>query len=308
MQLDDMRIFVATVDAHNFTAAASRLSLSKQFVSRRVMALEEALGVRLLIRNTRKLAVTELGQEFYERARRILGEVAEAEQAMSLRRASPHGLLRVSAPMSFGMAHLSPLVAMFLKKHPDVRFDMELSDRIVDVVGEGFDMAIRIGTLADSTLIAQKLAEVRMVACCSPHYLRRRGTPTAPADLKRHACLPYGHGGPANWDFVVDGAHQAVEVHGPLRANNGELIRDAAIAGLGIARLPDFIVSAALEAGTLVTVLEPFLPGAAALYAVYPQHRQSSTTIQTLTAFLREHLAAASARWSTPRAAPKKAR
>lgn len=291
MQLEDMRIFVTTVDAHNFTAAANRLSLSKQFVSRRVMALEESLGVRLLIRNTRKLAVTDLGQEFYERARRILGEVADAEQAMSLRRATPHGLLRVSAPMSFGMVHLSPLVAMFLKKHADVRFDMELSDRLVDVVGEGFDMAIRIGTLADSTLIAQKLAEVRMVVCCSPQYLRRRGKPASPADLERHACLLYGHGGPANWEFVVDGAHKAVEVHGPLRANNGELIRDAAIAGLGIARLPDFIVAGGINSGQLVAVLEPFLPRATALYAVYPQHRQSSTSIQAFIAFLREQLA-----------------
>lgn len=290
MQLEDMRIFVTTVDAHNFTAAANRLSLSKQFVSRRVMALEESLGVRLLIRNTRKLAVTDLGQEFYERARRILGEVADAEQAMSLRRAAPHGLLRVSAPMSFGMVHLSPLVAMFLKKHADVRFDMELSDRTVDVVGEGFDMAIRIGTLADSTLIAQKLAEVRMVASCSPQYLRRRGTPAAPVDLERHACLLYGHGGPATWEFVVDGAHKAIEVHGPLRANNGELIRDAAIAGLGIARLPDFIVAGGINAGQLVPVLEPFLPHASALYAVYPQHRQSSSTIQAFIAFLREQL------------------
>jgi DNA-binding transcriptional LysR family regulator len=291
MQLEDMRIFVTTVDARNFTAAANRLSLSKQFVSRRVMALEESLGVRLLIRNTRKLAVTDLGQEFYERARRILGEVTDAEQAMSQRRAAPHGLLRISAPMSFGMVHLSPLVAMFLKKHADVRFDMELSDRTVDVVGEGFDMAIRIGTLADSTLIAQKLAEVRMVVCCSPQYLRRRGKPASPADLQRHACLLYGHGGLANWEFVVDGAHQAIEVHGPLRANNGELIRDASSAGLGIARLPDFIVAGAINAGQLVTVLEPFLPRATALYAVYPQHRQSSTTIQAFVAFLREQLA-----------------
>ncbi|MEA3132149.1 MAG: hypothetical protein QOF46_3944, partial [Paraburkholderia sp.] len=203
MQIDDMRIFVATVDAHNFTAAAKRLALSKQFVSRRVMALEEALGVQLLIRNTRKLAVTELGQEFYERARRILGEVEDAEQAMSLRRAGPRGLLRVSAPMSFGMMHLSPLVANFLREHGDVRFDMELSDRTVDVVGEGFDMAIRIGTLPDSTLIAQKLVDVRMVACCSPGYVRRRGAPRRPAELARHSCLLYGHGGVVSWDFVV---------------------------------------------------------------------------------------------------------
>ncbi|CAE6723472.1 LysR family transcriptional regulator [Paraburkholderia haematera] len=290
MQLDDMRIFVATVDAHNFTAAAKRLALSKQFVSRRVMALEEALGVQLLIRNTRKLAVTELGQEFYERARRILGEVEDAEQAMSLRRAGPRGLLRVSAPMSFGMMHLSPLVAGFLREHGDVRFDMELSDRTVDVVGEGFDMAIRIGTLQDSTLIAQKLVDVRMVACCSPGYVRRRGAPAHPADLVRHSCLLYGHGGAVSWDFVVDGVLKGFEVRGPLRANNGELVRDAAVAGLGIVRLPDFIVAEALGRGQLVTVLEEFLPSAATVYAVYPQHRQSSVTIRVFVEFLRAKL------------------
>ncbi|CAE6726214.1 LysR family transcriptional regulator [Paraburkholderia nemoris] len=290
MQLDDMRIFVATVDAHNFTAAAKRLALSKQFVSRRVMALEEALGVQLLIRNTRKLAVTELGQEFYERARRILGEVEDAEQAMSLRRAGPRGLLRVSAPMSFGMMHLSPLVASFLREHADVRFDMELSDRTVDVVGEGFDMAIRIGALPDSTLIAQKLVDVRMVVCCSPGYVRRRGAPVVPADLARHSCLLYGHGGVVSWDFVVDGVSKGVEVNGPLRANNGELIRDAAVAGLGIVRLPDFIVADAVGSGLLVTVLEEFLPSAATVYAVYPQHRQSSVSIRVFVEFLRGEL------------------
>jgi DNA-binding transcriptional LysR family regulator len=290
MQLDDMRIFVAAVDAHNFTAAANRLSLSKQFVSRRVMALEEALGVRLLVRNTRKLAVTELGEEFYERAKRILGEVESAEQAMSLRRAGPRGLLRVSAPMSFGTLHLSPLVAAFLRKHAEMRFDMELSDRTVDVVGEGFDMAIRIGTLSDSTLIAQPLADVRMVVCCSPEYRRRCGVPGAPADLERHACLLYGHGGPVNWEFIVAGRGKAFEVRGPLRANNGELIRDAAIAGLGIALLPDFIVSDAVKNKQLIPLLEAFVPRASKVYAVYPQHRQSSATIRAFTLFLREQL------------------
>jgi DNA-binding transcriptional LysR family regulator len=290
MQIDDVRIFVATVDARSFTAAAKRLALSKQFVSRRVMALEEALGVQLLIRNTRKLAVTELGQEFYERAKRILSEVEDAEQAMSLRRAGPRGLLRVSAPMSFGMMHLSPLVANFLREHGDVRFDMELSDRTVDVVGEGFDMAIRIGTLPDSTLIAQKLVDVRMVACCSPGYVRRRGAPRHPAELARHSCLLYGHGGVVSWDFVVDGVSKGFEVEGPLRANNGELIRDAAVAGLGIVRLPDFIVAEALGGGQLVTVLEEFLPMAVTVYAVYPQHRQSSVAVRAFVEFLRGRL------------------
>jgi DNA-binding transcriptional LysR family regulator len=290
MQLDDMRIFVTAVDAGNFTAAANRLRLSKQFVSRRVAALEASLGVRLLVRNTRKLAVTELGHAFYERAQRILAEVAEAEQAMSARRTQPHGLLKVSAPMSFGMSHLSPLVAEFLRAHPDVRFDMDLSDRLVDVVGEGFDMALRIGRLTDSTLIAQKLADVQMIACCSPGYRRRRHEPASPAELENHACLPYGHEGRAAWTFLVDGATATVDVRGPLRANNGEVIRDAAIAGLGIALLPDFIVGDALAAGQLVEVLAQWRLPPGAVYAVYPQHREGSVTIRVFTQFLRTRL------------------
>ena len=295
MQLDDMRIFVATVDAGNFTAAANRLRLSKQFVSRRVAALEASLGVRLLVRNTRKLAVTDLGHAFYERAQRILADVADAEEAMSARRAEPRGLLKVSAPMSFGMTHLSPLVAEFLGAHPDVRFDMDLSDRVVDVVGEGFDMALRIGRLADSTLIAQKLADVRMIACCSPGYRRRRGEPASPAELDRHACLPYGHEGRAAWTFVVDGVNTTFDVQGPLRANNGEVIRDAAIAGLGIALLPDFIVGEALAAGLLVEVLADCQQPPSAVHAVYPRHREGSVTIRAFTQFLRTRLAARAA-------------
>ncbi|MGV2289275.1 LysR family transcriptional regulator [Trinickia sp. YCB016] len=291
MQLEDMRIFVATVDARSFTAAANRLQLSKQFVSRRVAALEESLGARLLVRNTRKLAVTDLGYEFHERARRILAEVSDAEQAMSAQRAEPRGLLRVSVPMSFGMIHLSPLVAEFLRAHPDVRFDMQLSDRVADVVGEGFDMAVRIGTLADSTLIAQKLGEVRLVACSSPGYKRRRRAPATPADLERHACLLYGEEGRSGWEFIVDGASRMFDVRGPLRANNGEVIRDAAISGLGIARLPEFIVADALASGKLIEVLEDFSLSSFTVYAVYPQHRQSSVTIRAFTQFLRERLA-----------------
>jgi DNA-binding transcriptional LysR family regulator len=291
MQLEDLTIYVTTVDARNFTAAANRLQLSKQFVSRRVMALEESLGVRLLVRNTRKLAVTDLGYEFYERAQRILAEVADAEQAMSARRSEPRGLLRVSAPLSFGMVHLSPLVGAFLRANPDVRIDMELSDRMVDVVGEGFDMALRIGTLADSTLIAQTLAEFRMVACCSPGYRRARRPPATPADLERHACLLYGQEGRTGWEFEVEGTRRTFEVRGPLRTNNGEVIRDAAVAGIGIALLPEFIVATALASGQLVEVLDGFASPALTLYAIYPQHRQTSVTIRAFTAFLRERFA-----------------
>jgi DNA-binding transcriptional LysR family regulator len=295
MQLDDMRIFVATVDAGNFTAAANRLRLSKQFVSRRVAALEASLGVRLLVRNTRNLTVTDLGQDFFERAKRILADVGDAERAMSARRTEPRGLLKVSAPMSFGMAHLSPLVAEFLRAHPDVRFDMDLADRTVDVIGEGFDMALRIGRLQDSTLVAQKLIDVRMIACCSPGYRRRRHAPASPADLAQHACLPYGQAGRASWEFIVDGARTSLDVEGPLRSNNGEVLRDAAIAGLGIAYLPDFIVAGSVDAGLLVEVLAPYIPPPNALHAVYPRHRETSVTIRAFTQFLRERLTARAA-------------
>jgi DNA-binding transcriptional LysR family regulator len=291
MQLEDLRIYVATVDERSFTAAANRLQLSKQFVSRRVMALESDLGVRLLVRNTRKLAVTELGQEFYERAKRILGDLADAEQAMSSRRSNPRGLLRVSAPMSFGTTHLSPLVADFMRANPDVRVDVELSDRVVDLIGEGFDMALRIGILADSTLIAQKLTEIRMIACCSPAYAAARRLPATPHDLARHPCLLYGQEWRTGWEFVVDGARRAFEVRGPLRANNGEVIRDAAAAGLGIALLPEFIVSPALANGTLIEILEAFVSPPITLHAVYPQHRESATTIRAFTQFLRQRFA-----------------
>jgi DNA-binding transcriptional LysR family regulator len=295
MQLDDMRIFVATVDAGNFTAAANRLRLSKQFVSRRVAALEASLGVRLLVRNTRNLTVTDLGQDFFERAKRILADVGDAERAMSAQRTEPRGLLKVSAPMSFGMAHLSPLVAEFLRAHPDVRFDMDLGDRTVDVIGEGFDMALRIGRLQDSTLVAQKLIDVRMIACCSPGYRRRRHAPATPADLAQHACLPYGQAGRASWEFIVDGVRTSLDVEGPLRSNNGEVLRDSAIAGLGIAYLPDFIVAGSVDAGLLVEVLVPYMPPPNALHAVYPRHRESSVTIRAFTQFLRERLTARAA-------------
>jgi DNA-binding transcriptional LysR family regulator len=291
MQLDDLRIYVATVDERSFTAAADKLQLSKQFVSRRVMALESDLGVRLLVRNTRKLAVTDLGREFYERAKRILAEVADAEQAMSSQRADPRGLLRVSAPMSFGTAHLSPLVADFMRANHEVRVDVELSDRMVDLIGEGFDMAIRIGTLADSTLIAQTLADIRMCVCCSPGYAAARRLPALPDDLTRHPCLLYGQESRTGWEFVVDGTRRTVDVHGPLRANNGEVIRDAAIAGLGIALLPQFIVSPALADGRLIELLDTFASPPLTLYAVYPQHREGATTVRAFVQFLRQRFA-----------------
>ncbi|HGO6093136.1 TPA: LysR substrate-binding domain-containing protein, partial [Burkholderia cepacia] len=288
MEINDLRIFVATVDAGSFTAAADQLMLSKQFVSRRTMALEASLGVRLLHRNTRNLAVTESGQEFYARAQRILAEIADAEQAMSVRSTELHGSLKISAPLSFGITHVSPLIAEFLSAHPAVRLNLDLTDRRVDLIGEGFDLVLRIGSLEDSTLIARPLGAWRMVACASPAYLKRQGTPQTPADLAGHTCLLYGRERRIGWEFRVDGAARTFDVQGPLVANNGEVVRDAAIAGLGIALLPHFIVGAALDSGALVPVLDAYAPSPITLNAVFPQHREGFVTLRTFIGFLAE--------------------
>lgn len=286
-QLEDMQIFVSTVDAQSFTAAADKLGLSKQFISRRVMALEERLGARLLIRTTRRLSVTDTGRAYYERALKIIDEVNDAEQMVSSENASPRGTLRISAPMSFGTLHLGPAIARFMAQCPDIRIELDLSDRFVDIVGEGYDMALRIGTLADSSLIARQIAPVQVVACASPAYLKQRGKPKLPRDLKDHDCLLYGHGRNVEWVFAEKGKPLHVPVKGRLRANNGELACAAAIANLGIVQLPTFIVGGAVRSKQLVALLDDYAPPPLTIYAVYPQHRQASLAIKACVDFLR---------------------
>jgi len=290
MQIEDLRIYVAVIHAGNFTAAAEQMLLSKQYVSRRMAALEASLGARLLIRNTRKLSVTDAGLLFARHAQRILDEIQEAELAVSDQRQVLRGSFRINLPMSFGMSHLSSLIAEFLSYHPALQFQIELADRYVDVIGEGVDMAIRIGTLADSTLIARPLGELRRVICCSPAYVARAGTPQQPEALLQHACLRYGREGQNGWELQVNGKAKWLAVQGPMVSNNGEVLRDAALAGLGLVLLPEFIVGPALQRGDLVSVLEGYQPPALALNAVYPQHRQRSEVNRQLLAFLQARL------------------
>ncbi|WP_336756248.1 LysR family transcriptional regulator [Pantoea sp. USHLN298] len=292
MQIEDLRIYVAVIHAGNFTAAADQLMLSKQYVSRRMAALEASLGARLLIRNTRKLSVTDAGLLFAQHAQRILDDIQEAELAVSEQRQTLRGSFRINLPMSYGMNHLSPLIAEFLSQHPALQFQIELADRYVDVIGEGVDMAIRIGALADSTLIARPLGELKRVICGSPAYLARAGTPQQPDELLQHACLRYGREGQNGWELQVSGKGKWLAVQGPMVSNNGEVLRDAALAGLGLVLLPEFIVGQALQRGELVTVLEPFHPPSLALNAVYPQHRQRSEVNRQLLAFLQARLLA----------------
>ncbi|TWH75912.1 DNA-binding transcriptional LysR family regulator [Azomonas agilis] len=289
-QLEDMRLFVTVLECKSFTAAAEQSGLSKQFVSRRLMQLEARLGVRLINRSTRRLDVTPLGQAYYESAKKILREVEDAEQAISQQRATPRGALRLSAPMSFGTLYLSTLLPGFLERYPEISIELDLSDRRVDMLDEGYDMAVRIGVLADSSLVARPLGASDMVTCCSPSYLNRKGTPQEPADLAQHECLLYGHSKSVEWVYRNQGQPERINVRGRYRVNNGELIGDAAVAGLGVALLPTFIVGRHLESGALVRILDDFRPPPLTIYALYPQHRQVSLLIRVFSNYLHETL------------------
>lgn len=287
---EDMRVFVQVMESGSFTAAADKLGLSKQFVSRRLMQLEERLGVRLLNRSTRRLDVTPLGQAYYEAALRLLGEVRHVEESLSGDSDEPRGTVRLSAPLSFAMEHLGTLLPAFLARYPEVAVEVDLSDRSVDLLAEGYDLALRIGVLEDSSLIARTIASIDRVYCASPDYLARRGTPLLPEDLRAHECLPYGHSRQVQWRFRQAGRETLLNVSGRMRVNNGELLREAAIGGLGVTWLPHFIVRAALAQGHLVEVLAAFKSEPLTLSALYPQHRQRSRPVQALIAFIKAHM------------------
>ncbi len=290
-QLEDMRLFVQTVDSGSFTDAADKLGLSKQFVSKRLIALEARLGVQLLVRTTRSLRTTDVGQQYYEQAARVVQEVDGIEHAIARQNATPRGRLRISAPMTFGTLHLSPAIPRFLAAYPEVNLELELDDRTVDLVAEGFDAGVRIGVLPDSSLIGVRVSQMELVTCCSPDYLARNGTPTRPQDLPQHHCLPYGHRRHVEWSFASQGNPSLVAISGRLCANNGEVLRDAACAGLGITQLPTFIVGAALHDGRLVTVLDSYRPPISGVYVIYPGHRQPSLAVRAFTEFMRSTFA-----------------
>ena len=290
MQLDDIRIFVTIVNMGSFTAAAEHLQLSKQFVSRRMAALEKKVAARLLVRNTRKLSVTDTGQVFFHHAQRILDEVHEAEQVISARQQKLTGSFRISLPMIYGVRRLAPLIIEFQRAHPELSVHIDMSDRYVDVVGEGYDMVLRIGNLMDSTLIARGLGKEPMVICASPGYLQSHGHPHVAADLMQHNCLLYGREGHIGWRLKSDDALHTYAVRGSLSSNHGEVIRDAAEADGGIALLPLFIVEDALRRGTLVQLLPECSPPPLKISALYPKHHQNSAVTRVLLSFLAKRI------------------
>ena len=274
-RLANMEAFVRVADTKSFSEAARRLRSSKSLVSRQVAALEAELGVRLFHRTTRSLSLTEEGRGYHAQVARILTEIDEANLSVSKSQAAPRGRLRVSAPMSFGILHIGPAIHDFLSRYPEVELDLSLNDRFVDVVDEGFDLAIRVGRLSDSSLIARKLGQYRMMLCASQTYLKQQDAPRDPDDLKKHQCLCYSTNSLVpEWQFVSkDRKPWSVQINGPLHANNGDVLRAAALQGLGIVYLPSFIVGPDVQASTLASLLPEFVPTGTAIHAVYPHSR-----------------------------------
>lgn len=277
--------FTTVVEAGSFARAAERLDVSVSAVSRQVADLEAHLATRLLNRTTRRLSLTEGGRAFYDRSVQVLADLTEAEEAAHAGTATPRGTLRITCAITFGIRHLAPVVGSFMARHPDVRLDAELSDRAVDLVEEGFDLAVRIGTIGSQQLVGRKVADTRMICCAAPAYLALHGTPAQPADLAAHRCLTYEYAGSRNtWRFRdADGAEHAVRINGPLHSNNGQFLEAMAVEGLGIAYEPDFIVGPDIRSGRLIRLLQGWELPPSPIYVVYPSRRHLSAKVRAFT-------------------------
>ena len=284
--LIDVLAFVRVVETGSFARAAERMGLSKPVLSRRVARLEERLGARLLTRTARGAQPTGVGQAYYGRAAAILADLEAAQEVVAEAVTQVAGPIRLSAPLSFGISHLAPALADFAALHPAVELDIEFEDRAVDLVGGGYDLAVRIGRLADSALVARRIAPVRKVAIASSAYLDAHGRPERPADLAGHSILAYGN---EQWRFRVGERWEAVRMATRLRANNGEMLRAAAEAGLGICLLPSFIAAPAIEAGSVEVLLLDFPVEEGALHAVMPPGRAVTARVRALVDFLVAH-------------------
>ena len=283
IDLNAMAVFARVVEESGFSAAARSLDMSKSAVSKQVTLLEDQMGVRLLQRTTRKLALTDAGAAFYERCVRVVAEAEEAERALSQLQVAPRGLLRITAPVGFGVAHLTGVLLEFQKLYPEVEVDLQLSDRLVDLVEEGFDMAVRISRLQDSSLVARKLCPMPMHIVAAPAYLAQHGTPTEPRDLTRLNCLSYSYASSGDtWNLRHRDRDVAVHVSGNLRTNTGEVILSAVRAGIGVAILPAFLAGPGLCSGELVELLTDCRLPTGAVYAIYPHSRHLSTKVRVM--------------------------
>jgi DNA-binding transcriptional LysR family regulator len=289
-RLQAITAFVTVVEAGSFARAAERLDASVSAVSRHVAELEAHLDARLLNRTTRRLSLTEAGAAFHERCVQLLADLEEAEQGASQGGATPRGTLKLTCPITYGVRVLAPAIAAFVARHAQVRVDVELSDRAVDLVDEGIDLAVRIGAIRSQFLVARRISSTALVCCASPDYLARHGTPRTPEDLTRHTCLTYEYAPVRNqWRFAApDGSERAVRVAGPIHANNGRMLVALAAQGAGIAFEPDFIVAPEVADGRLVPILDDWTPPAIPIHAAYPSRRHLSAKVRAFVDFLAE--------------------
>ncbi|MCP5244796.1 MAG: LysR family transcriptional regulator [Burkholderiales bacterium] len=286
-QLEDMQVFIRVVDAGGISRAAEQLGLAKSAVSRKLVDLETRLGVRLLNRTTRTSSLTDAGRSFYERSIKIVDDVAELNTLTKASNTALEGTINLAAPLSFGLSHLAPAIDLFMKQHPELIININFSDRQVDLVEEGMDLAVRIAELKDSSLIARKLSPIRTVLCASPDYLQEHGTPTTLDALKQHQLLHYNLSSTSSWKLIdKQGKQHVIPVSAKIIANNGDFLKDMAVAGHGIIMMPTFIVWKAITEGKLVPVLPEYKPPQLNAYAVYPQKRYLSHRTKILIDFL----------------------
>ncbi|MFZ5728189.1 MAG: LysR family transcriptional regulator [Pseudomonadota bacterium] len=296
--MEALGVFARVVELRSFAAAAEDLKLSKATVSKAVGRLETRLGARLFNRTSRRLALTETGAQLAERARRLLADAEAAEDDILARSAQPRGLVRLAAPMSFGLIELAPILPDFLAQYPEVSIDLHMSDDKIDLVGMGFDLALRIADLPDSSLVARRIRTVERMVVAAPAYLERHGRPTHPSHLAEHACLGYAYlPTPETWRFSGPGGEQvAVRPAGPLRANNAEALLPALEAGVGLAVQPDFIVRDCLAKGRLTAVLPEWRSPPIALHLVSPPGGPRPVRITALADYLVRRLGGGKAR------------
>ena len=291
--LSDWQAFVKTVEFGSMAAAARILHCSRAQVSKQLAELERQLGIRLLERSTRRLHLTPGGEVFYQRARRILDEIGATELALQGVAGLPSGILRLIVPASFGRLHVAPLLPALAERYPDIHCELTLSDRLVDIGEKGFDLALRLTDAPPPELVARKLADIRRVICASPDYLQRRGTLATPEDLRRHDCFATSHARTtSDWRLAGPQGEETIPIRGRFQINHVEAIRDAVLAGYGLAILPTYLVAAELATGQLLSVLDDFEPltiFGRHIYACYPPSRVQLPRLQVFLAVLEAH-------------------
>lgn len=291
--MEEMETFVRIVEAGSITRAAEQLGVVKSAVSRRLNDLEKRLGVQLLARTTRTSSLTEAGQRYFARAQNVLAEITEIHAEAAQTSTSLTGAIKLSAPLSFGLLHLSPIISSFANAHPELTIHMDFNDRKVDLVDEGYDLAIRIANLEDSTLKARKLIDISLILCASLDYVRTHGAPLTPADLKQHQILHYTSSGSDSWVFTTpSGGKTSLKPTAKMHSNNGDFLCQAAVDGHGIILSPSFIVWKALRQKKLTPLMCGFRPQSITAYAIYPETRHLPARVRLLIEFIAEQLKA----------------